>query len=194
MKRAMLDKMPGDVWQKFANLRVLYAYHYAHPGKKLLFMGGEFGQWDEWSEAKQLDWEISGMDKHAGLSNLITELNKLYTEQPALHVYDFDHQGFQWLSCDDVDNSVLAFIRRAAHDMVLCVFNFTPKPLDNYVIGVPEEGSYQEIFNSDSSWFGGSDIVNSKMTSSQKKNHDFEHSLTITLPPLAALFLQRVGK
>ena len=193
MKRAMLDKMPGDVWQKFANLRVLYAYHYAHPGKKLLFMGGEFGQWDEWNEGKQLDWEIAGMDKHAGLSNLISELNKLYIEQPALHVYDFDQQGFQWLSCDDVENSVLAFIRRAAHDTVICIFNFTPKPLEDYVIGVPEAGSYQEVFNSDSAWYGGSDISNITLKSSQQKVHDFEHSLRLTIPPLAALFIQRVS-
>ena len=134
------------------------------------------------------------MDKHAGLSNLIGDLNKLYTGQPALHVYDFEHQGFQWLSCDDVDNSVLAFIRRAAHDTVLCVFNFTPKPLENYVIGVPEAGRYQEIFNSDTAWYGGSDIKNSELQSEQQKVHDFEQCLTLTIPPLAALFIQRVGK
>lgn len=194
MKRAMLDKMPGDVWQKFANLRVLYAYQYAHPGKKLLFMGGEFGQWDEWSERKQLDWEIAGMDKHAGVSNLICDLNKLYTGQPALHVYDFDHQGFQWLSCDDIDNSVLAFIRRANNETIICIFNFTPKPLEDYVIGIPEAGSYQEIFNSDTDWYGGSGISNDEMQSKQQKVHGFEQCLNITIPPLAALFVQRVGQ
>jgi 1,4-alpha-glucan branching enzyme len=193
MKHSMLDKMPGDVWQKFANLRVLYAYHYAHPGKKLLFMGGEFGQWEEWNEGKQLDWEIAGMDKHAGLYNQLCDLNKLYTEQPALHFYDFEHQGFEWLSCDDVDNSVLAFIRRAAHDSVLCVFNFTPKPLQDYVIGVPEAGKYREIFNSDTDWYGGSNLTNSEIQSEQKKVHNFDNSLMITLPPLAALFIQKVS-
>ncbi|RKZ59458.1 MAG: 1,4-alpha-glucan branching enzyme, partial [Gammaproteobacteria bacterium] len=193
MKRSMLDKMPGDVWQKFANLRVLYAYHYAHPGKKLLFMGSEFGQWDEWSEGKQLDWEVAGMDKHAGLCNQICDLNKLYREQAALHVYDFDLQGFQWLSCDDVDNSVLAFIRRAGDETVLCVFNFTPKPLQDYVFGVPEAGAYKEIFNSDAAWYGGSNMGNSGEINTQKQQeHGFEHSLTITIPPLAAPFIQTV--
>lgn len=194
MKRSMLDKMPGDVWQKFANLRILYAYHYAHPGKKLLFMGGEFGQWDEWCESRQLDWGIAGMDKHAGLCNMISELNRLYSEQPALHVYDFDQQGFQWLSCDDIENSVLAFIRRAEHDSVICLFNFTPKPLEDYIIGVPEAGSYQEIFNSDKAWYGGSDRVNDEIQTQRKSVHDFEQCLTITLPPLAALFVQKVAK
>ena len=194
MKRSMLDKMPGDVWQKFANLRVLYAYHYAHPGKKLLFMGGEFGQWDEWSEGKQLDWQIAGLDKHAGLFNQICDLNKLYREQDALHVYDFDHQGFQWLSCDDINNSVLVFIRRAENDAVICAFNFTPKPLENYVIGMPEAGTYKEIFNSDAAWYGGSDIGNSGAVETQNKpEHGFEQSLTVTLPPLAALFLKKEG-
>ena len=193
MKRSMLDKMPGDVWQKFANLRLLYAYHYAHPGKKLLFMGGEFGQWEEWSESKQLDWAVAGIDKHAGLYNLLCDLNKLYTKQPALHVYDFDYQGFEWLSCDDVDNSVLAIIRRAGDNSVLCLFNFTPKPLENYVIGVPEAGRYQEIFNSDTDWYGGTNSANSEIQSDPQKEHGFDHSLTITLPPLAALYIQKVG-
>jgi 1,4-alpha-glucan branching enzyme len=193
MKRSMLDKMSGDIWQKFANLRVLYAYQYAHPGKKLLFMGGEFGQWQEWSERKALDWAVSGMDKHAGLHNLISDLNKLYRSKPAMHFYDFDHQGFQWISCDDVDNSVLAFIRREQNDAVICVFNFTPAPLENYVIGVPEAGSYKEIFNSDAAWYGGTDVGNGGIVDSKKQQeHGFEHTLTITIPPLAALFLEKV--
>ena len=191
MKRSMLDKMPGDVWQKFANLRLLYAYHYAHPGKKLLFMGSEFGQWDEWSEAKQLDWEIAGMDKHAGLFNELCELNKLYRDNPALHVYDFDHQGFTWISCDDIDNSVLAFMRRSDHEAVICVFNFTPEPLQDYVIGVPQAGTYREIFNSDAAWYGGSDTGNNGAIKSRaQQEHGFDDSLTITIPPLAAVFIQ----
>ena len=193
MKRSMLDKMSGDVWQKFANLRVLYAYQYAHPGKKLLFMGGEFGQWEEWSERKSLDWAVSGVDKHAGLYNLISDLNKLYRDTPAMHFYDFDHQGFQWISCDDVDNSVLAFVRRAEKDFILCVFNFTPAPLENYVIGVPESGSYKEVFNSDAAWYGGADVGNGgEVNSQQQQEHGFEHTLTITIPPLAALFIKKV--
>ncbi|HHJ35857.1 MAG TPA: 1,4-alpha-glucan branching protein GlgB [Gammaproteobacteria bacterium] len=193
MKRSMLDKMPGDVWQKFANLRVLYAYQYAHPGKKLLFMGGEFGQWDEWSESRQLDWVVSGIDKHAGLSNLITDLNGLYRNNPAMYFFDFDHQGFQWISCDDVDNSVLAFIRRSQDRSVICVFNFTPAPLEDYVIGVAEPGLYKEVLNTDAAWYGGTDVGNGGEVKSRKKQeHGFEHALTVTLPPLAALFLQKV--
>ena len=191
MKRSMLDKMPGDTWQRFANLRVLYAYQYAHPGKKLLFMGGEFGQWDEWNESKALDWIISGMDKHAGLSNLIADLNKTYRNRPALHANDFDPQGFQWISCDDIDNSVLAFVRRSQHEFILCVFNFTPVPREDYVIGVPEAGTYKEIFNSDASWYGGTNVGNGELQSSQKTEHGFEHSLTLTIPPLGALFLEK---
>ncbi len=192
MKRSMLDKMPGDVWQKFANLRVLYAYQYAHPGKKLLFMGGEFGQWDEWSESKSLDWVVSGMDKHAGLFNLICDLNKIYRNTPAMHAYDFDHQGFQWLSCDDVDNSVLAFIRRDRQKSIICLFNFTPVALEDYVLGVPEAGTYKEVFNSDAAWYGGTDVGNAGEVNSQpQQEHGFEQTLTLTLPPLAALFLEK---
>jgi len=190
MKRSMLDKMQGDVWQKFANLRVLYAYQYAHPGKKLLFMGGEFGQWDEWSERKSLDWVISGMDKHAGLTNMISDLNKIYRDTSTMHYYDFDQQGFQWISCDDVDNSVLAFIRRDQQNFIICLFNFTPATLKEYVIGVPEAGSYKEVFNSDAAWYGGTDVGNGGEVNSQPQpDHGFEHSLKLTLPPLAALFL-----
>jgi 1,4-alpha-glucan branching enzyme len=190
MKRSMLDKMPGDVWQKFANLRLLYAYHYAHPGKKLLFMGGEFGQWDEWDESKQLDWMISGMDKHAGLVTLCRQLNKLYCQLPAMHKYDFEQQGFQWISCDDVDSSTLAFIRRAQHEFVICVFNFTPVPRKNYVIGVPQEGIYNEMFNSDATCYGGSNLGNgSEVASFQQSQHGFEHSINLILPPLSAVFL-----
>ena len=193
MKRSMLDKMAGDVWQKFANLRAFYAYQYAHPGKKLLFMGGEFGQWDEWNESKALDWDIFGMDKHAGLYNMICDLNEIYRTNPAMHYYDFDHQGFEWLSCDDVDNSVLAFVRRSPQKFILCIFNFTPAALKDYVIGIPEAGSYKEIFNTDASWYGGSDVGNAGEISSQpQQEHGFEQCLTLTIPPLGALFLEKV--
>ncbi|MDT8281661.1 MAG: 1,4-alpha-glucan branching protein GlgB [Gammaproteobacteria bacterium] len=193
MKRSMLDKMAGDDWQKFANLRLLYAYQYAHPGKKLLFMGSEFGQWDEWSESRSLDWTVAGIDKHAGLYNLVSDLNKIYHNTPALNFYDFDFQGFQWLSCDDIDNSVLAFLRRDQKDFIICVFNFTPKPLENYVIGVPDAGLYKELFNSDTAWYGGSNMIHdADIQSHEQKEHGFEHNLTITLPPLAAIFLQKV--
>jgi len=192
MKRSMLDKMPGDVWQKFANLRALYAYQYAHPGKKLLFMGSEFGQWDEWSEKKGLDWIVAGMDKHAGLRNLIKDLNILYRENPALHAHDFQPEGFQWITCEDHENSILVFIRRSKYESIICAFNFTPVPRENYVIGVPEQGSYVEVFNSDASWYGGANLGNAgKVTTLKQQEHGFEYSLKLTLPPLAGLFLQK---
>ena len=192
MKRSMLDKMPGDVWQKFANLRALYTYQYAHPGKKLLFMGSEFGQWDEWSERKAIDWIVSGMDKHAGLANLIRDLNELYRENPALHAHDFQPEGFQWVTCDDEANSVLVFIRRSKFESVICAFNFTPVPREGYVIGVPEAGNYVEVLNSDASWYGGGNLGNAgKVTAIRQQEHGFEYSLKLTLPPLAGLFLQK---
>ena len=192
MKRSMLDKMPGDVWQKFANLRTLYAYQYAHPGKKLLFMGGEFGQWDEWSERKGLDWIVAGMDKHAGLTNLISDLNVLYRDNPALHAHDFQPEGFQWITCDDAENSILVFMRRSRYESIICAFNFTPVPRENYVIGVPEQGSYVELFNSDASWYGGSNLGNAgKVTTVRQQEHGFDYALKLTLPPLAGLFLQK---
>ena len=192
MKRSMLDKMPGDVWQKFANLRALFAYQYAHPGKKLLFMGGEFGQWNEWSESKPLDWVVAGMDKHAGLTNLIHDLNGLYRENPALHAYDFHPEGFQWITCEDEENSVLVFLRRSKFESVICAFNFTPVPRENYVIGVPDEGAYVEILNSDASWYGGSNIGNSgKVVAVRQQKHGFDYAIKLTLPPLAGLFLHK---
>jgi 1,4-alpha-glucan branching enzyme len=192
MKRSMLDKMPGDVWQKFANLRALYAYQYAHPGKKLLFMGGEFGQWNEWSESKSLDWMIAGMDKHAGLTNLIRDLNALYLSKPALHAYDFHPDGFQWITCEDEENSVLVFLRRAQHEYMICAFNFTPVPREGYGIGVPEAGAYVEVMNSDASWYGGSNIGNAgQVVAVRAHKHGFDHTIKLTLPPLAGLFLHK---
>jgi 1,4-alpha-glucan branching enzyme len=192
MKRSMLDKMPGDVWQKFANLRLLYTYQYAHPGKKLLFMGSEFGQWDEWSERRELDWIIAGMDRHAGLRNLLHDLNHLYRDNPAMYVYDFNGEGFQWLTCDDADNSVLAFMRRSKYESVVCAFNFTPVPRESYLIGVPEPGTYKELINSDAAWYGGTDKGNGGGVTAQKRSeHGYEYSIELVLPPLAGLILQK---
>ncbi len=193
MKRSMLDKMPGDVWQKFANLRALYAYQYVHPGKKLLFMGGEFGQWNEWNESKALDWMISGVDKHAGLTNLLRDLNHLYREQTALHAFDFDAEGFQWISCDDDASSVLAFLRKSLHESVVCVLNLTPVPRENYRIGVPEAGHYLELLNTDATCYGGAGLGNQgQVDAEMQSQHGFDYSLSLTLPPLAALILARV--
>lgn len=192
MKRSMLDKMPGDVWQKFANLRALYAYQYMHPGKKLLFMGGEFGQWNEWDESKALDWMVSGMDKHAGLTNLVRDLNRLYKEQTALHAFDFDAEGFQWISCDDDASSVLVFLRKSLHESVVCVLNLTPVPREGYRIGVPEAGAYLELLNTDAVSYGGGGLGNQGRVNAQMhRQHGFDYSVSLTLPPLAALILSR---
>ncbi len=189
MKRSMLDKMPGDVWQKFANLRLLYAYQYAHPGKKLLFMGGEFGQWNEWNEAQALDWMVAGMDKHAGLSNLIKDLNHFYCQQTAFYALEFAAEGFQWISCDDEDNSVLSFIRRFEDNFIICVFNFTPVVRKQYSIGVPQAGHYIEALNTDAQWYGGSNTGNAGgLDARAEPDHGFDYSLSLTLPPLTALF------
>ena len=191
LKRSMLDKMPGDEWQHFANLRLLYSYQYAHPGKKLLFMGGEFGQWSEWSEQGQLDWPLTQLPAHQGVMRLITDLNQLYRNEPALHRLDFDQHGFQWIDCHDSDQSALSFIRCADGQHLICIFNFTPVPREGYRIGVPEAGCYRERLNSDSSYYGGSDLGNSGKTQSEPTPWmGFRHSLELNLPPLGALILQ----
>ena len=189
-KRSMLDKMPGDYWQKFANLRLLYAYQYAHPGKKLLFMGGEIGQWHEWTEQYELDWALCEFDKHKCINLLVRDLNRLYTSSPALYGNEFSADCFQWVSCDDAKNSVYVFIRWHGPDYIICLFNFTPKPLDHYLIGVPESGAYRECLNTDSQIYGGSNMGNLGSISSVDHGiHGFGQSLELTLPPLAALYL-----
>lgn len=193
LKRSMLDKMPGDYWQAFANLRLFYAWQYAHPGKKLLFMGGEFGQWAEWNVKRELDWALISFPAHDSIRHLLRDLNRLYRDLPALHYYDFDGRGFQWIDCHDSDQSVLSLIRYGAHatDKVIVVLNFTPVPRYHYRIGVPAAGRYCEILNTDSAYYGGSNCGNAGQISAQAQPWmGFDHSLEITLPPLAALFLQ----
>ena len=194
LKKSMLDKMPGDVWQRFANLRLLYAYQYAHPGKKLLFMGSEFGQWTEWNAKTALDWPLMDMPDHQGLHKLVTDLNHLYRAEAALHETDFDPEGFQWIDCHDNEQSILSFIRRSRNnpaDVLLCLFNFTPVPRLGYRIGVPAAGNYRECLNSDSAWYGGSNMGNAgRIASEAIPWMGFEHSLELTLPPLGALFLK----
>lgn len=191
-KRSMLDKMPGDYWQKFANLRLLHAYQYAHPGKKLLFMGSEIAQWHEWTEQSELDWALCEFDKHKGINLLVQDLNRLYTSSPALYGNEFTADGFQWISCDDAENSVYAFIRWHSPDYMICLFNFTPKPLYHYLIGVPESGAYRECLNTDSQIYGGSNVGNlGSISSIDHDMHGFGQSLELTLPPLAALYLTK---
>lgn len=194
-KRSLLSQMQGDYWQQFANLRLLYGYQYGMPGKKLLFMGGEFGQWTEWNHDSEIDWELLGFEKHDGLRRFVGDLNRLYRETPSLYTNDFDGSGFEWIQADDHQNSIFAFARRAEEhdDFVVGVFNFTPVPRENYRVGVPEAGFYKEILNSDAAIYGGSNVGNSGGLYTEKvPMHGREHSLSLSVPPLAMLLLQPV--
>jgi 1,4-alpha-glucan branching enzyme len=193
-KRALLRKMPGDDWQKFANLRALYGYMYGHPGKKLLFMGGEIGQWNEWNHDAELDWGLLDTDAHRQLQSYVRALNELYRSQPALHEVDFSWEGFQWLDFHDVDHSIVSFVRRAEdpNDFVVLVANFTPVPRPGYRLGVPESGCYRELLNSDSAAFGGANLGNAGGVSSDPTPCQGQpHSVRITLPPLAVVIFKR---
>ena len=192
-KRSMLDKMPGDVWQRFANLRAFYAWHYAHPGKKLLFMGGEFGQWNEWKEAGQLDWVLTTFPAHDGIRALVRDLNRLYVSEPALHEFDHDPRGFRWIDCHDADQSVLSFVRQGAGHAppIVALFNFTPVPRRGYRIGVPPAAAWCEILNTDSMYYGGGNLGNGKPLAAEPLPWmGFGQSVVVTLPPLGALFLK----
>ncbi len=190
MKRSLLDKMPGDWWQKFANLRLLLCWQITHPGKKLLFMGGEFGQWVEWSEAGQLDWSLLQYDTHRGLQRMVGDLNRLYREHPALHAHDFEQQGFAWLDCEDEAQSVLAFVRQAAEQRLVCVMNFTPVPRPGYRLPMPRAGRYRVIFNSDSVHYGGSDQGGVAVEAEPGERSGWPASAALLLPPLAMLILE----
>jgi 1,4-alpha-glucan branching enzyme len=192
-KGSLLDQMPGDIWQKFANLRLLYAYMWCHPGKKLLFMGGEFGQWQEWNFDESLHWHLLAGESHRGLSRAVADLNNLVQREPALHELDFDGRGFEWIDCHNWQDSVLAFVRRgsSSRDALVICCNFTPVLRQGYRLGVPAAGSYEEIFNSDSAWYGGSNTGNGGgLQSSPVPHHGREHSLSLTLPPLAVVVLK----
>ena len=193
MKGSMWGKAPGDAWQKAATLRALYGYMYAHPGKKLMFMGMEFGQVGEWSHDHSLEWHLLDEPLHAGLRTFMQDLNRTYASQPALYQRDFESSGFQWIDCNDSDNSVVSLIRRAAdpEDFVVAVLNFTPVPRDGYVIGVPREGGYDELMNSDAAIYGGGNIGNGGLIFTEPvASHGHPQSLRLTLPPLGFLLLK----
>jgi 1,4-alpha-glucan branching enzyme len=193
-KRSMLDKMPGDVWQKHATLRALYGYMFTHPGKKLLFMGGELGQWREWNHDTQLDWEALGNPLHQGLQRWLRDLNRTYAWDRPLWEIDFEPGGFSWIDCHDHENSVISFLRRGrdADDASVMLVNFTPVPRHHYQIGVPHGGVYREVLNSDADIYGGSNLGNGgAVSSSPSPSHGFEHSLSLTVPPLGFLLLKR---
>jgi 1,4-alpha-glucan branching enzyme len=192
-KGALLAKMPGDYWQQFANLRVLYGYMYAHPGKKLLFMGGEIGQWNEWNAHHEVEWVLLYFESHRHIQDYVKALNHLYVAEHALHQVDFSWEGFQWIDIHDVDNSILTFLRRARdpNDIVIVVANFTPVPREGYRIGVPKTGFYRELLNSDAACFGGSNMGNAGGLPSEAMPWQGQpHSILVTVPPLAVVYFK----
>lgn len=193
-KSAMIGKMPGDEWQKFANLRALYTYMFCHPGKKTLFMSMEFGQWSEWNVWGDLEWHLLQYEPHQKLKNFISKLNALYQSEPALYTQDFSSNGFEWIDCSDNRHSVVSFIRRAkdSDEYVVVVCNFTPQPHSHYRVGVPELGFYQELFNSDSREYGGSNMGNlGGKWAEEWSFHNRPYSVDLCLPPLGVLVLKR---
>jgi len=192
-KGSLLGKMPGDRWQKLANLRLLYAYLWSLPGKKLLFMGGEFAQWSEWNHDKSLDWHLLDDVSHRQIQLLVGELNRLYRTEPALHELDCDPAGFHWLTVDDAERSVLVFERISKDDQrMICALNFTPVPRLNYRVGVQSEGLWHEILNTDAQELGGSGHGNmGRLEAAPVRSHERPFSLSLTVPPLGAVFLRR---
>src|SRR6266436_2180568 len=196
VKGSLINKMPGDLWQRFANLRAFYGYMWGHPGKKLLFMGSEFGQWHEWNYAESLDWHLlepPSDPHHAQLRSFIHDLNWLYQQEPALSMLDSDPEGFSWIDCHDSDNSVISFIRRSKTqgDTLVFICNFTPVPRYGYRVGVPYAGEYYEVLNSDAARYGGSGIENKQfMPSGPIYWQSCPHSILLTLPPLSTIVLK----
>jgi len=192
-KSSLLHKMPGDMWQQFANLRLLLAYQYAHPGKKLLFMGQEIAPRDEWNETRSLDWHLLQHESHRGIQRLVADLNKVLASEPALYQVDFEWQGFEWVDANDSDNSVYSFIRRGKNpdDMLIVILNATPVVRYGYHIGVPRPGHYEEVLNTDAATYGGSNVGNlGGMNAGEHAWQGRRYSLALTLPPLAAVFLK----
>jgi 1,4-alpha-glucan branching enzyme len=193
-KRSLLDKMPGDLWQKHATLRALLGYMYAHPGKKLLFMGAEIGQWREWNVESSLDWDVLRHREHAGLKQWVQDVNHTYQRERSLHEIDFEPAGFSWIDCNDNENSVISLVRRARdpQDFTVIVVNFTPVPRPAYRIGVPEAGWYRELLNSDGEVYGGSNLGNGGgVMTEDVPDHGFAQSLSLTVPPLGFLLFKR---
>jgi len=191
-KRSLLDRMAGDTWQKFANLRLLFGYQFAQSGKKLLFMGGEFGQRREWNHDTSLDWHLTNQREHAGIQRWVADLNKLYRREPALHANEFQQSGFEWVDVGDVEQSIIGFLRRGKtpEDVVLVVANFTPIPRHGYRVGVPHGGHWRELVNSNAETYGGTGMGNlGGVEAEATQVHGRAYSLNLTLPPLAILFL-----
>ncbi|MEM7551229.1 MAG: 1,4-alpha-glucan branching protein GlgB [Bacteroidota bacterium] len=192
-KGSLLNKMPGDAWQKFANLRLLYSYMYTHPGTNLLFMGAEIGQWNEWNHDWGLQWELMEHEMHKGVFKLVKDLNKVYKKETALFEKAFVPEGFEWISLDDSQNSILVYIRKGENpkDRLIVVCNFTPSPQPAYRFGVPESDQWKEIFNSDAKAYGGSGIHNKgKIKVKEAVSHGRDHSIEVAIPPLATIILK----
>jgi 1,4-alpha-glucan branching enzyme len=192
-KGSMLAKAPGDVWQKFATLRLLYTFMTAHPGKTLLFMGDEIGEWREWNHDGSLDWSALADPLHAGLQRCVADLNRLYQAEPALYEVDFEPVGFEWIDCNDHEASVVSFLRRARDpgDFVVAVLNWTPVVRPDYRVGVPEPGFYRELVNSDAAIYGGGNVGNAGGVQTEPvAAHGHAQSIVLTLPPLAGLLLR----
>ncbi|MFA5054716.1 MAG: 1,4-alpha-glucan branching protein GlgB [Dehalococcoidia bacterium] len=193
-KGSLLSKMPGDDWQKFANLRLLLGYMYGQPGKKLLFMGGEFGQWKEWNHDESLEWHLLNYQPHFGIQRWVQDLNSMYRSEPALYLNDCNPSGFEWIDCNDSDGSTISFIRKgdSGDETILAVCNFTPVPRYNYRVGVPYGGSWKEILNSDAQEYGGSGHGNlGGVEASAVPLHNRRYSLTLTMPPLGIVFFKK---
>ncbi len=193
LKRSMLDKMPGDFWQRFANLRLYYGFMWTHPGKKLLFMGQDFGQWTEWNENKSLDWHLTEFEPHRKLLKWVSDLNRVYRSEPSLYQQDYDWQGFEWIDANDWENSVLSYIRRAndPEDHLVVVCNFTPVVRHGYRLGVPALRTYREILNSDSEYYFGSNVGNAGALQAEPVNWQSQpYSVTMTVPPLGIVVLK----
>jgi len=194
-KQSLLNRMPGDEWQKFANLRLLFSYMYTHPGSKLLFQGGEFGQGGEWNFEQSLDWHLLEHEYHQGIQTLVSDINKLYSSQPALHEKQFDVDGFEWIDYNDSENSVLAYVRKGKNekDDILIVCNMTPIPRESYRIGVPRKGRYKVVFNSDDTKYVGSGFpVKKQYTSEAIVWQNRKDSLELNLPPLGMIALKKI--
>jgi 1,4-alpha-glucan branching enzyme len=192
-KRSIVNKMPGDDWQRLANIRLLFTYQFAHPGKKLLFMGDEFAQWNEWSHDKALEWTLTQYDRHKGIQALVRDLNGLYKSTKALHEFDFDGKGFEWVDYQDWEKSVIVFLRKGIdpQDLVLVACNFTPVPRLKYGMGVPLSGFWKEVFNSDAALYGGGNIGNSGgLQTRPLPSHGKKQSLELTIPPLGAVLFK----
>ena len=193
-KKSLINKMPGDEWQKFANLRILFGYMFAHPGKHLHFMGMEFGQWSEWNYKASLDWALLEHDQHIGLQRFVKDLNSVYRSLPALYEVDFGYEGFRWIDANDYQNSILSFIR---YDLkkkqpVVVVANLTPVPRYNYRIGVPQDTTWREILNSDASTYGGSGLGNmGSVESHPVPYHEEDQSINILLHPLSIVMFSK---